>query len=600
MVTHARTIPFWGRWIGMLFVCTVILIGSMLVIGRALPVDPNQCLIFSDVIQNSAEIDQHTGATIGFNRHYPLEIVRSVEENQVSPDNLHIAYSRYDTLSARVQLFVKAIDHIGVQSSTLVQPMVGAVNFTPYSPPRYFDWSPDGHWLAYWWQMPNGGVFLGVSDTKGHIVSTKPLFLIPSSGMQGSVFFHGWSADSQYLAMSFLVPTTGQYTISLWAAPNLAYIRSTSYRRLKDEAITPLSNPDQLALWSSNGHQIAYLGATADLQQLQLGVISPDRAPMLTGLPITPKVPLNNGELPIFNWSPDERHLALIRLSPFRHWLEVIDPVAQTVQTLTDQAMPLESVNAVLYTHWASDGQSLFYARFATSTTNQGNVDIVAFRLTDKQSLSLIPDVYDNAIETLDGHDVIYKQSIWENNVESIDAVVFNLETGSTLSVPGFSAEYATSPFYLLGETDSHWLAIGDALQVGYYVLVCNLTSGVSYRLPDIALETDRINDGLFQLLAPDGRAFASLPYGGDKVAITNTKDDALHTTFVDRQMADVSDLFWSSDSKHVTMLLLGLLGSTSKTLTNSLIVIDTNSGSVHRIEPLSDRYSNLNYVACR
>ena len=360
MVTNVRTIPLIWRWIGALFAGMAMLTASMVILGQALPADPNQCLIFSDLLQNSAGVDLYTGATIGFNRHYPQETVQSVYQSQLPPNGLHMAYSRYDKLSARVQLYMKATDRIGIQNSILVQAMVGAVDFAPYTPPRDFAWSPDGQWLSYWWQMPNGEAFFGISDPQGHVVSTKSFWPMSPPAAQSSVFFHGWSADSHYLAVSILTANNRQYTLSLWAAPTLTRVREANYARLKDEAITSLSDSDRLALWSTHGHQIAYLAATTDLQQLQLDTISPDRDPVITPLPVVPKVPLSNGELPTFNWSPDDQYLALIRLSPVRHWLEVIDPVAQKVQVVTDQAMTMETIDFQMYTHWAAGSQTLF------------------------------------------------------------------------------------------------------------------------------------------------------------------------------------------------------------------------------------------------
>jgi hypothetical protein len=593
----------------------LLLTSGVVIIGHAQPADPNRCLIFSDSLQNSAAIDLYTGATIGFVRHYPQELVQSVYQSEMSPDGVHLAYSRYDESLTRVQLFIKATDRIGVQNSVPVQSMVGAVDFAPYNPPRDFVWSPDGQWLAYWWQIPSGEAFLGIADPLGHVLSTKTFWPISLSTAQSSVFFHGWSADSRYLALSVRDAASGQYTLSLWSAPTLIQVRDAPYTRLKDEVITPLSNPDQLARWSTHGHQIAYLSATADFRQLQFGIISPEHDSVLTPLPAVPKVLLSNGELPTFNWSPDDRHLVLIRISPVRHWLEVIDPVGQSVQVVSDQAMAMESVFLpAIYFYWSADSHMLFYAQMAVSSAYPGNEDIHVYYEADKHSTTLIADVYDDMTATSRNKYLLFKQSIWHNNIESITAVILKPATGDMSRIPNLNAQLATTPFYILSESNGDWLAIGDEFinagsgfrAVGWFdVRVLNAKTGAIYNLQDTKLTIElrnSFNDEQWRFLAPDGTIFASVPASSDKVIFTPTNNDPQSTIIIYQQQQQpmFQALIWSPNDQQITVISRSQFKSNVDQIF-SLAVVNVKNGQGYRIEPLPHQYyDHLTYAACR
>ncbi len=602
-----RLPPSW-RWSAALCVAFSVLIGSTLVAARASVPDPATCLRFTDGISDNGLIDLHTGATIGvLARQRParveaaqLRLFGTLYQTAESPDGTHIAYSVYDARLTRLRLFVKATDRAGFQIGVEVQAPLGDTRFFPYYKSSDFSWSPDSQWLAYWWQTEDGQAYVGVADVSGHTRFTQHIAV---SGNDPTIFYHGWSADSGFMAVSSLNALDGQFTLSIWSAPALQPARMLHYSRTTSEGLSRLTAPDQLAIWSAHGHQIAYL-TTGEALQLAIAVPSDD--PVSAALPAIGNTNgLANYELPYMSWAPDERSIAVVRPTDTSHRLDLIDTTSLAVQFISDRVVAMQLLPNTRYVRWSADGDSLFYAQ---ATADASLSDLSVYNVPDQHDATLIGGVFNNARTTPDDSYLLFKQQ----RADALDAVLLNPDTGTTLHVPGLPMDNATNPLFVLGQSsDNGWLALADLRLVAdsasqiprpqISVWAANVLTGAAYPLPNA--QGNHYGNGESRFVSPDGHWLAAILTDGNStptgLMLTVLADGSMHTirlNFPPRSL--FLDLVWASDSIHLAVRT-NRSEPTALGLADTATVIDVQTGQSRQFGPLM-QYPSMAFATCQ
>lgn len=607
-ICHLFSLPLLWRWSAALCGVFVMVIGGALLIVRASAPDLGDCLRFTDGIFDNGLIDLHTGATFGaFARQQParletaqMRLFGTLYQTQESPDGSRIAYGVYDAGLSRLRLYVKATDAPGFQTGVEVQAPLGDKLFFPYYKANDFGWSPDSQRLAYWWETGDGQAYIGVADTAGHTHSIQRIAVTSSDPI---VFYHGWSADGQFLAVSSLSALDGQFTLSIWSAPALQPVRMLRYSRTPSASLSRLTAPNQLAMWSTHGHQIAYLtGGDA----LQLAIAAPNADPVSAALPYAVS---HNGmvdyELPYMSWSPDDKSIAIVRPTDVSHRLDLVDTAALAVQAISNRVVAMDLLPSARYVRWSSDGSALFYAQ---STADASLSDLSAFNVTSRHAMTLISAIFNNAQITPDDTYLLFKQQ----RANALDAVLLNPGTGATLRVTGLATDNATTPLFVLGQSDDgSWLALADSSLVSdivsqiprsqISVWAANVSTGAAYPLPNA--QGNQYGNGDPRFVSPDGHWLAAILTDGNSaptgVMLTALADGSTRTitmNFPPRSL--FVDLAWAPDSVHLAVRT-NRNEPSALGLADTVTLIDVQTGQSRPFGPLL-HYPNMSIAACQ
>ncbi|MEP7286908.1 MAG: hypothetical protein ABI947_14215 [Chloroflexota bacterium] len=269
----------------------------------------------------------------------------------------------------------------------------GHITYAPYRNAVEISWSPDSHWIAYYWGGSPTLKYIAFAGLNG---IQKQQGELPTDiwGMS----FGGWSTDNKYLALEL-----GQQSLinlSVWTVPDLQPINLGVPAPIATPNYVPFQGADSPypsdVVWSKQGHKLAYFtgGGTA---KRQLVILSLDEA-VFRRFDLSP-TNLYVNQFPY--WSPDGNYIAIVsRLQQAdRALLDIFSVDGTTHLSLGEVVISVivapEFIRGAGHV-WTRDEKAIVYVR----SNPQGTYDVVRYNVATRKEQLLLTTKQDIAIRS--------------------------------------------------------------------------------------------------------------------------------------------------------------------------------------------------------
>ncbi len=361
-----RRLPFILRFTALLVIVLVVLIGGAMLVARA-TLTGVDCLRVSDGFQTRL-LNVRTGAEFEVQTRSPNQTSYKstvADASEASPDKTRIARLVGNQL------------HIDFH-----QPLLADIGIEP--PISHVSWSPNGQWIAYYWQAHDGHIYMAVADQTGRQVQQQVLVSQPDEIVQ----FDQWSADSTYIAVSDQTSDFTHNIYTFYSIPDLKAIRLGDIAKnlLNSDCGSGSISISYCAHWSPQGHRVAFILANfSDFNAVFAGI----NKKLVILEPGTVEVhmfnlPANDTVRQTLLWSPDGLYIALAFADAGSEGqISLFGVDGTTIQNLDHV---VESYNGLIYYSraqmtWMPDSKRLLYFRSDRDVLEPERMSVMAFQV---------------------------------------------------------------------------------------------------------------------------------------------------------------------------------------------------------------------------